>query len=116
VVDFLTLGNHAFDAKGGREYLGREQRVARPANLEVDSPGRGWGTVEAGGVRGGIANVQDRVFMRDTPRSPFEPADEAVTEMEASGVDLVVVDVHAEATSEKQAIGYYLTGRIQVVV
>ena len=79
-------------------------------------PGRGWGKFEAGGVRVGVANVQGRVFMRETPRSPFEAADEAVTELEASGADLVLVDVHAEATSEKQAMGHYLSGRAQAVV
>ncbi len=116
VVDFLTLGNHAFDAKGGREFLDREPRVVRPANLKVDLPGRGWGTFDVEGVRVGIANVQGRVFMRETPRSPFEAADEAVNELEASGVDLLLMDVHAEATSEKQAMGYYLGGRVQAVV
>ena len=116
VVDFLTLGNHAFDAKGGREFLNREPRVVRPANLKADLPGRGWGTFEAGGMRFGVVNVQGRVFMRETPRSPFEAADEAVTGLEASGVDLVLVDVHAEATSEKQAMGHYLAGRAQAVV
>jgi metallophosphoesterase (TIGR00282 family) len=116
VVDFLTLGNHAFDAKGGREFLNREPRVVRPANLKADLPGRGWGTFEAGGMRLGVVNVQGRVFMRETPRSPFEAADEAVTGLEASGVDLVLVDVHAEATSEKQAMGRYLAGRAQAVV
>ncbi len=99
VLDFLTLGNHAFDAKGGREFLDREPRVIRPANLKADLPGRGWGTFEAGGVRVGIANVQGRVFMRETPRSPFEAGDEAVAELEASGADLVLVDMHSEATS-----------------
>lgn len=116
VVDFVTLGNHAFDAQGGREYLGREQRVIRPANMKADLPGRGWGTFEAGDVRVGIANVQGRVFMRETPRSPFEAADEAVTELEASEVDVILVDMHAEATSEKQAMGYHLEGRLQALV
>ena len=116
VVDFLTLGNHAFDAKGGREFLNREPRVVRPANLKADLPGRGWGTFEAGGMHLGVANVQGRVFMRETPRSPFEAADEAVTELEASGADLVLLDVHAEATSEKQAMGYHLRGRLQALV
>src|SRR5215217_763893 len=116
VVDFLTLGNHAFDAQGGKEYLAREQRVIRPANLRVDLPGRGWAKFEAGGVRVGVANVQGRVFMRETPRSPFKAADEAVTELEASGTDLVLVDVYAEATSEKQAMGHSLAGRAQAVV
>ena len=116
VVDFLTLGNHAFDAKEGREFLNRESRVVRPANLKADLPGRGWGTFEAGDMRLGVVNVQGRVFMRETPRSPFEAADEAVTRLEASGVDLVLVDVHAEATSEKQAMGHYLAGQAQAVV
>jgi metallophosphoesterase (TIGR00282 family) len=116
VVDFLTLGNHAFDAEGGREFLNREPRVVRPANVEANLPGRGWGTFESRGVRVGIANVQGRVFMRKTPRSPFEAADEAVGELEASGADLILVDMHAEATSEKQAMGHHLTGRVQAMV
>jgi len=116
VVDFLTLGNHAFDAQGGKEYLGREQRVIRPANMRVDLPGRGWGTFEAGGVCVGVANVQGRVFMRETPRSPFGAAEEMVTELEASGAELVLMDMHAEATSEKQAMGYHLESRLQALV
>ncbi len=116
VVDFLTLGNHAFDAGGAGKFLEWEQRIIRPANLEVDSPGHGWGTFEAGGVRVGLVNTQGRVFMRHTPRSPFLAAERAVDEAEAAGADLVLVDVHAEATSEKQAMGYHLAGRAQAVV
>jgi 2',3'-cyclic-nucleotide 2'-phosphodiesterase len=67
-------------------------------------------------VRVGVANVQGRVFMKHTPRSPFEMADRAIEELETAGVDLILVDVHAEATSEKQAMGYYLAGRVQAVV
>jgi 2',3'-cyclic-nucleotide 2'-phosphodiesterase len=116
VVDFLTLGNHAFDVEGSEKLLEREPRVIRPANLEAGSPGYGWGTFEAGEVRVGVANVQGRVFMKHSPGSPFKAADLAVEELEAVGVDLVLVDVHAEATSEKQAIGYHLDGRVQAVV
>jgi 2',3'-cyclic-nucleotide 2'-phosphodiesterase len=117
VVDFLTLGNHAFDAKGAEEYLDREPRVVRPANLDKGLPGRGWGTFEAGGgVRVGVANVQGKVFMHQDSRSPFEAADRAVADLEASGADLILVDVHAEATSEKQAMGYHLEGRVQAVI
>jgi metallophosphoesterase (TIGR00282 family) len=116
VVDFLTLGNHAFDVEGSEKFLEREPRVIRPANLEAGSPGYGWGTFEAGEVRVGVANVQGRVFMKHSPGSPFKAADLAVEELEAVGVDLVLVDVHAEATSEKQAIGYHLDGRVQAVI
>ncbi|HKZ26457.1 MAG TPA: TIGR00282 family metallophosphoesterase [Rubrobacteraceae bacterium] len=116
VVDFLTLGNHAFDVEGSEKLLEREPRVIRPANLEAGSPGYGWGTFEAGEVRVGVANVQGRVFMKHSPGSPFKAADLAVEELEAVGVDLVLVDVHAEATSEKQAMGYHLDGRVQAVI
>ena len=116
VADFLTLGNHAFDAEDGEEYLEREERVVRPANLDHKAPGRGWGTFEAGGVRVGVANVQGRVFMKDEVRSPFDAASAAVEELRKTGADVILVDTHAEATSEKQAIGYHLDGRAQVVV
>jgi 2',3'-cyclic-nucleotide 2'-phosphodiesterase len=116
VVDFLTLGNHAFDVEGSEKFLDWEPRVVRPANLEAGSPGYGWGTFEAGGVRVGVANVQGRVFMKHAPGSPFKAADLAVEALETAGVDLVLVDVHAEATSEKQAMGYHLAGKAQAVV
>ena len=87
----------------------------RPANLDAGRPGRGWGVFEAAGKRIGVANVQGRVFMR-TPHSPFEAADRAVTELEAAGAEVILLDVHAEATSEKKAMGWYLAGRIAAVV
>ena len=116
VVDFLTLGNHAFDAGEGGEFLEWEPRIIRPANLEAGSPGSGWGTFEAGGVLVGVVNVQGRVFMKHAPRSPFLAAEKALDELEDAGADLVLLDVHAEATSEKQAMGYHLEGRAQAVV
>jgi 2',3'-cyclic-nucleotide 2'-phosphodiesterase len=116
VGDFLTLGNHAFDIEGVGALLDREPRVIRPVNLEVGSPGYGWGMFKAGDVRVGVVNVQGRVFMKQTPSSPFRAADRVVGELEAAGADFVLVDVHAEATSEKQAIGYHLAGRAQAVI
>jgi metallophosphoesterase (TIGR00282 family) len=114
VADFLTLGNHAFDAKGHEKYLERQERIARPANLDQNLPGRGWGTFEANGVTVGVANVLGRVFVDRTPLSPFVAADEALAQLR--GADLVLVDAHAEATSEKQALGYHLAGRAQAVL
>lgn len=117
VADFLTLGNHAFDAEGHETFL-EEERVVRPANLDVDLPGHGWGIFEANGAKVGVANVLGRVFVERTPplTSPFRAADRAVAELEERGADLVLVDVHAEATSEKQALGHHLAGGAQVVV
>jgi 2',3'-cyclic-nucleotide 2'-phosphodiesterase len=116
VADFLTLGNHAFDAEGAEEVLDREPRIIRPANVDVSLPGRGWGTFQANGVCIGVANVQGRVFMQQNLRSPFEAADRAVAGLRALGADIILVDMHAEATSEKQAIGYHLEGRLQALV
>ena len=115
VADFLTLGNHAFDAEGGK-FLERETRAVRPANMRAGLPGRGRGGFEAGGVRVGVVNVIGRVFLDEGLRSPFEAADRAVGELREEGADLILVDVHAEATSEKQAMGYHLDGRAEVVV
>lgn len=116
IADFLTLGNHVFDAEGYEEFLAQEERVVRPANFDEKDPGRGWGLFEAGGVTVGITNVLGRVFVDLTKVSPFEAADRAVAELKERGADLILVDSHAEATSEKQALGYYLAGRAQAVL
>ena len=116
VADFLTLGNHAFDAEGYREFLEEESRVVRPANFGEKDPGLGWGLFQAGGVTVGVTNVLGRVFVERTKMSPFEAADRAVAELESRGADLVLVDSHAEATSEKLALGHYLDGRAQAVL
>jgi metallophosphoesterase (TIGR00282 family) len=116
VADFLTLGNHAFDAEGFEELLGEEDRVVRPANFGEKNPGLGLGVFEAGGITVGVTNVLGRVFVERTRVSPFEIADLAVTELKARGAELVFVDSHAEATSEKQALGYYLDGRAHAVL
>jgi metallophosphoesterase (TIGR00282 family) len=116
VADFLTLGNHAFDAQGSERFLDRESRVIRPANLNDNLPGHGWGTFKANGLCVGVANVQGRVFMQQKLRSPFEAADQAVVDLKTSGADFILVDMHAEATSEKQAMGYHLGGKLQALV
>ena len=116
VADFLTLGNHAFDAEGYREFLREEHSVVRPANFGEKDPGLGWGLFEVGDVTVGVTNVLGRVFVERTKMSPFEAADRAVAELESRGADLVLVDSHAEATSEKLALGRYLDGRAQAVL
>lgn len=116
VADFLTLGNHAFDAEGYREFLEEEDRVVRPANFGKNDPGLGSGIFEAGGVTVGVTNVLGRVFVERTKISPFQAADRAVAELKKRGAELVLVDSHAEATSEKLALGYHLDGRAQAVL
>lgn len=116
VADFLTLGNHAFDAEGYRGFLREERRVVRPANFGEKDPGLGYGTFEAGGLTVGVTNVLGRVFVERTRMSPFEAAGRAVAELELRGADVILVDAHAEATSEKLALGHYLDGRAQAVL
>ncbi len=116
VVDFLTLGEHAFDQEGVGPFLERERRIVRPANSRDGLPGRGWGTFEANGARVGVVAVQGRVFMDTSISSPFEVVDRAVEELGAQGADLILVDVHAEATGEKQTMGWHLDGRVAAVV
>jgi 2',3'-cyclic-nucleotide 2'-phosphodiesterase len=115
-VDFLTLGNHSFDAEGHEAFLNAESRVVRPANFDGRHPGRGWGTFETNGVTVGVSNVLGRVFIDRTKTSAFEAADRAIEDLEEGGADFVLVDSHAEATAEKQALGYHLAGRAQAVL
>ena len=116
VADFLTLGNHSFDAEGHKAFLDDEERVVRPANFGNRYPGRGWGTFRVDGVTVGVANVLGKIFIDKTKTSAFEAADRAIEDLEAGGADLVLVDAHAEATGEKQALGYHLAGRAQAVL
>lgn len=116
VVDFLTLGNHAFDAEGYEAFLESEDRIVRPANFAKGLPGRAWGLFEAAGVTVGVTNVLGEVFIERRSLSPFEAADRALAELEVRGADLLLVDAHAEATSEKLALGYHLAGRAHAVL
>ncbi len=116
VADFLTLGNHSFDAEGHKKFLEEEERVIRPANFDARHPGRGSGLFEVDGVTVGVTNVLGRVFIDRTRVSAFEAADMAIEDLEGRGADLVLVDSHAEATGEKQALGYHLAGRAQAVL
>lgn len=114
-VDVLTSGNHVWDKKEGIPYLDREPRFLRPANYPAGNPGKGSFILEGkDGWKAGILNLQGRVFMEPID-CPFRVADEEVARLRAV-TPVVVVDFHAEATSEKQALGWYLDGRVSAVV
>jgi metallophosphoesterase (TIGR00282 family) len=113
-VDAITLGNHAYRHRDVYEYLDREPRIIRPANFPKGSPGRGHTVVEANGLRLGVINLSGQLFL-EAVRSPFAEADALLAELRDS-TDVVLVDMHAEATSEKVAIGWYLDGRVTAVV
>jgi metallophosphoesterase (TIGR00282 family) len=114
-VDVMSSGNHVFDKKEVFQYLEKEPRLLRPLNYPADSPGRGvWVGATNSGTGVAVINVQGRVFMPPTD-CPFRAADRAITELGGS-VPVIIVDHHAEATSEKLAMGRYLDGRVSVVV
>ena len=112
-VDFITSGNHIWDKREFRGYLDETDRVIRPANYPPGSPGRGSGVIDVEGVRVGVLNVMGRVFM-PTVDDPFRCAREQV-DMLRDQTHVIVVDVHAEATSEKMAMARYLDGSVSFV-
>jgi 2',3'-cyclic-nucleotide 2'-phosphodiesterase len=112
-VDFITGGNHIFDKRDFAEYLESSNRVLRPANYPPAVPGRGAGTFAVNGVTVGVLNLMGRTFMPPAD-DPFRCADTYVAELRAR-TPVVLVDVHAEATSEKIAMGRYLDGRVSCV-
>jgi hypothetical protein len=113
-IDFITGGNHIFDKRDFGEYLESSNRVIRPANYPPAVPGRGAGTFAADGVTVGVLNLMGRTFMPPTD-DPFRCADVMVGDLRRR-TPVIVVDLHAEATSEKVAMGRYLDGRVSCVV
>ena len=113
-VDVLTSGNHIWDKKEALPYLEREPRLVRPANYPDGNPGRGSYVYQDGGLKIAVLNLQGRVFM-DAIDCPFRRADAEVEALRKE-TPLIIVDFHAEATSEKQALGWHLDGRVTAVV
>jgi 2',3'-cyclic-nucleotide 2'-phosphodiesterase len=113
-ADAITLGNHAYRHREVYPFLDREARIVRPANYPKGSPGRGHTVVEQGGARLGVSNIAGMLFLEAT-RSPFSEADALVGDLRGQA-DYVLVDFHAEATSEKVAMGWHLDGRVTACV
>ena len=116
-VDAMTSGNHIWDKPLFFSTLDSETRVFRPANYPASCPGQGHGIIERKGKRLGILNLEGQVFMPPID-SPFACADVLVDELKSRGGENlpIFVDFHAEATSEKQAMSYWLDGRVSAVV
>jgi 2',3'-cyclic-nucleotide 2'-phosphodiesterase len=113
-VDVITLGNHAFHRREIYPYLDAGHPIIRPANYLTTQPGRGHVVVEHGGVRLGVVNLSGNVFLR-AGRVAFLEVDQILEELR-DRADHVLVDMHAEATSEKVAMGWHLDGRVTAVV
>ena len=112
-ADVITLGNHTWNRIQIADFLDENQYILRPANYTSRVPGRGWGVFEGPrGIRIGVMNLIGRCEMDSNFDNPFTVADRILKE---GGADISVLDFHAEATSEKGAMGYYLDGRVQAV-
>ena len=112
-VDAITLGNHAYHRREIYPYLDAQPRILRPANFLRSQPGHGTCVVERDGVRLGVVNMSGNLYLR-AGRSAFTEIEVALGEL--SEVDYIRVDMHAEATSEKVAMGWHLDGRVTAVV
>ncbi len=113
-VDVITLGNHTYRQREIYPYLDQQQRILRPANFLRSQPGHGSCVVTRDGVRLGVVSLSGNLFM-DAGRPAFAEADAALHALRGD-VDHVLVDMHAEATSEKVGMGWYLDGRVTGVV
>ena len=111
-ADVITLGNHAFSKRELVTYMEDNSRILRPFNLAPQTPGRGWGIYDSWAGPVAVVNLQGRCNMDYTPDNPFLAIEKILSELDAK---LVFVDFHAEATSEKLAMGYMLDGRISAL-
>jgi metallophosphoesterase (TIGR00282 family) len=114
-IQVLTSGNHVWDKREIQDYLNRETRLLRPANYVSDLPGQGLLVVRAAnGVECAVMNLQGRTYMPNTD-CPFRKADQLIDSLDP-GIKVRFVDFHAEVTSEKMAMGWYLNGRVSAVI
>ena len=113
-INVMTSGNHIFDKKEAIDYIRKQPRLLRPANYPPNTPGSGHWEGEVNGVRVAVMNVMGRVFMPPSD-DPFRVIDQTLASL-SSETKVRIVDVHAEATSEKVAMGWHLDGRVSAVL
>jgi hypothetical protein len=114
-VHVMTSGNHIWDKKEIIPYIARENLLLRPANFPSGTPGVGSAVIKAGPHRVAVLNLMGRVFFQASLDCPFRKADEEVARLRQE-TPIIVVDAHCEATSEAQALGWHLDGRVSAVV
>ncbi|MEK8089891.1 TIGR00282 family metallophosphoesterase [Thermithiobacillus plumbiphilus] len=115
-VDVISSGNHIWDRKEALEYITREPRLLRPHNFPSGTPGSGWHVGQtASGEPVGVLNLMGQAFMHPTLDCPFQAADQVLA-AKPDNLKMILVDMHAETTSEKMALGWHLDGRVSAVV
>lgn len=112
-TNLITLGNHTWDQKGIGEFLEKNPNIIRPANFPEGVPGKGYALINLNQYKIGVINLQGRTFLPPID-CPFKKADQIIEKIKKE-TPIIFVDFHAEATSEKEALGWYLDGRVSVV-
>jgi len=114
-VDVITSGNHVWRQKEIYPYLSEYTDLLRPANYPLECPGAGWTIFSCKGKEIGVISIQGRIFMRDHVRCPFKVAEQLVEHIKEK-TNIIFIDFHAEATSEKMGLAYFLDGKISGLV
>ncbi len=114
-IDVMTSGNHVWDKREALDFIQQQPNLLRPHNYPPGTPGSGWIMVEFGNTKIGVLNVMGQAFMHPVLDSPFESVDGVLAEF-GQEADVIVVDFHAETTSEKVAMGWHLDGKVAAVV
>ena len=112
--DVITLGDHVWDKREVYPYLNSEAHIVRPANFPAEAPGRGACVIEVNGMKIAVVALMGRTYMKYLLNCPFRALDAVLGSL--VGVKVVLVDMHAEATSEKVAMGWYADGRVSAVL
>lgn len=113
-INFITMGNHTWDKKELIHYIENEEKIIRPLNYPSGTPGRGFKTLVKNNINITIVNIQGRIYMQPID-CPFRAMDIVLDKVSLDS-SIIIVDFHAEATSEKVAMGYYLDGKVSAVL
>lgn len=113
-IQFLTMGNHVWDHRDIMNFIGSESRLIRPANYPAGAPGQGYGFIRTKGKKIGVLNLSGRVFLPPL-EDPFSGAIRWINQIKQE-TPMIIVDFHAEATSEKVALGWFLDGKVSAVL
>lgn len=115
-ADVYTTGDHAWDNKAGIPLLENSKLpIIRPANYPATTPGRGYHLYQSGAVTVAVINLQGQVFFKNHPDNPFHAIDRLLKQADIAQAQIKLIDFHAETTSEKRAMGWYLDGRVSAV-
>ena len=114
-IDFFTMGNHTFSKKDIVKLMDMGENIVRPANLPEKTPGDGFAIINTKKGKLAIINLIGRVYLDENNASPFQTAEELVKEIRKK-TPMILIDFHAEATSEKEALGYFLDGSVSAVL